>query len=142
MSDAKLGDKVSIHYTGTLSNGTQFDSSEGGEPLSFVLGSEQIIPGFSEAVVGMSIGENKTVTIPAAKAYGDHNPEMVQDIPRSNIPKDIELSDGMALTAQSADGQPLQVTVVSFDDEKVTLDGNHPLAGKELTFDLELFSIG
>lgn len=142
MSTAKKGDNVSIHYTGTLNDGTKFDSSEGREPLAFVLGSSQIIPGFSDAVEGMSVGESKTVTISSDKAYGERSPEMVQEIPRSNIPEDIELVEGLALSASGPEGQQINFKVISFNDDTVTLDGNHPLAGQELTFALELISIG
>ncbi len=142
MSTAKQGDNVSIHYTGTLNDGTEFDSSEGREPLSFEIGSGQIIPGFSNAVEGMAVGETKTVTISPDQAYGDYNAEMVQEVPRSNIPDDIELVEGVALSATSPDGQVIHFKVIAFDDDNVKLDGNHPLAGQELTFALELVSIG
>ena len=141
MSTAKHGDNVSIHYTGTLNDGTEFDSSEGREPLSFEIGSGQIIPGFSDAVEGMAVGESKTVTISSDQAYGDYNPEMVQEVPRSNIPDDIELVEGIALSATGPDGQVIHFKVIAFDDDKVKLDGNHPLAGQELTFALELVEI-
>jgi len=141
MAIAKQGDNVSVHYTGTLADGTQFDSSQGREPLSFEVGSSQIIPGFSQAIDGMAVGESKTVVVSSDQAYGDFNPEMVQEVPRANFPDDLELSEGLALSANGPDGQVLNFTVVSFDDEKARLDGNHPLAGKDLTFILELVSI-
>ncbi|MDJ0805258.1 MAG: peptidylprolyl isomerase [Gammaproteobacteria bacterium] len=142
MSAAKAGDTVKVHYTGTLSDGTQFDSSRGGEPLEFTIGSGQLISGFNDAVNGMSVGDSKTVNIPSDQAYGEHNPEMMQVVPRSAIPTDIELEVGMVLSANNPDGRTLHFKVVEFDDEKVSVDGNHPLAGKDLTFDLELVSIG
>lgn len=141
MSAAKNGDTVKVHYTGTLSDGSQFDSSRGGEPLEFTLGSGQLINGFNAAVDGMAVGESKTVTIPSDQAYGARNPEMMQVVPRNAMPADLELEKGMVLTANGSDGQSLNFTVVEFDDEKVTVDGNHPLAGQDLTFALELMEI-
>lgn len=141
MSTAKTGDTVSVHYTGTLKDGSQFDSSRGGDPLEFTIGSGSIIAGFNDAVAGMSVGECKTITIPAEEAYGSRNPEMVQEVPRSAIPDDIELEEGMILNATGPDGQTLHFKVTGFDDEKVTVDGNHPLADEDLTFDLELMDI-
>lgn len=141
MSEAKLGDTVSIHYTGTLEDGTQFDSSQGGDPLQFTIGAGGIIPGFEDAVKGMQVGDTKQVVIAPEQAYGPYNPEMTQDIPRESIPSEIDLQVGMILQAQSPDGQQLSFTVKAFDEQQVTIDGNHPLAGKDLTFDLELVSI-
>ena len=141
MSAAKAGDTVKVHYTGTLNDGSQFDSSQGGEPLEFTLGSGQLISGFDTAVDGMTVGESKTVTIPSEQAYGAHNPEMMQQVPRSVMPSNLELETGMILTASGQDGQSLNFKVVEFDEEKVSVDGNHPLAGQDLTFDLELVSI-
>ncbi|MBK1706123.1 FKBP-type peptidyl-prolyl cis-trans isomerase [Halochromatium glycolicum] len=141
MSEAKTGDTVKVHYTGTLTDGTQFDSSRGQEPLEFTLGQNQMIGGFEEAVVGMSQGENKTVTIPSTEAYGERNESMVQQVPRSAIPPEIELAPGLMLQAQGPDGETLRFTVADFDDESVTVDGNHPLAGRDLVFELELVEI-
>lgn len=141
MSAAKTGDTVKVHYTGTLTDGTQFDSSRGQEPLEFTLGENQLIGGFEEAVVGMSLGENKTVTIPSDDAYGARNESMVQQVPRSAIPPEIELAPGMMLQAQGPEGETLRFSVVEFDDEAVTVDGNHPLAGRDLVFELELVEI-
>jgi peptidylprolyl isomerase len=141
MSAAKAGDTVRVHYTGTLSDGSQFDSSRGGEPLEFTVGSGQLISGFDAAVDGMSVGETKTVTIPSDQAYGDHNPEMMREVPRSVIPAEIELEVGMVLSANGPEGQTLHFKVVEFDEEKVSVDGNHPLAGQDLIFDLELVSV-
>ncbi len=141
MSQAQAGQTVKVHYTGTLDDGTQFDSSAGREPLEFTLGNGSVIAGFDEAVTGMSVGENKTITIPSDQAYGEHNPEMVQNVPREAIPSDIELETGMVLNAQGPDGHTLNFTVTSFDEQQVTVDGNHPLAGKDLTFALELVEV-
>ena len=126
MRQATSGDTVRVHYTGTLDDGSEFDSSAGREPLEFTLGSGQVIPGFDNAVAGMAVGDTKTVTMGPDDAYG-------QVVERGRIPPDIALEVGMLL---SAGGQRLQVT--AFDDESVTLDANHPLAGKALTFALEL----
>jgi FKBP-type peptidyl-prolyl cis-trans isomerase 2 len=141
MPEAKTGDTVKVHYTGTLTDGTKFDSSRGQEPLEFTLGQDQMIGGFEQAVVGMSLGENKTVTIPSGDAYGERNESMVQQVPRSAIPPEIELAPGMMLQAQGPDGETLRFTVANFDEETVTVDGNHPLAGRDLVFELELVEI-
>jgi len=141
MTQAKAGDTVAIHYTGTLADGSQFDSSEGRDPLRFTLGSGQIIAGLDAAITGMSQGEKKSVTIAAAEAYGDHRPEAIQAVPRAQIPAEIPLEVGGGLQVQTPDGQTIPVTVTSVTDEEVTLDANHPLAGKDLTFALELVEI-
>ena len=142
MTEVKSGDTVNIHYTGTLDDGTQFDSSAGRDPLSFTVGAGQVIPGFDAAVTGMTVGQKKTVTIPADQAYGEPDPRAVQAIPRENIPAEIPLELGLMLQAQGPDGQPIPVTVVGITDDDVTLDATHRLAGKDLTFALELVSIG
>jgi len=142
MSQAKNGDTVKVHYVGTLTDGILFDSSQGREPLEFVLGTGKVIPGFENALVGMSVGESKTVTIPADAAYGQRHEHMIREVPRVSIPDDIQLSEGMVLHAQGPEGQTLSFTVASFDDEMVKIDGNNPLAGKDLTFALELVAIG
>ncbi|MBT8048233.1 MAG: peptidylprolyl isomerase [Xanthomonadales bacterium] len=141
MSQAKAGDSVKIHYTGTLDDGTQFDSSAGREPLAFELGSGQVIPGFDKAVDGMAVGESKTVNIPAEDAYGPHHEQMVQEVPRNALPDDLKPEEGMGLQAQGPDGQVMNLVVTSVEDETITVDGNHPLAGKALNFDIELVSI-
>jgi peptidylprolyl isomerase len=141
MTQANSGDTVRVHYTGTLSNGEQFDSSEGREPLEFTLGSGQVIAGFDDALTGMTVGENKTVTIPAAEAYGEHNAELLHKVPREQMPAEIELETGMELGAQDQAGNPINFVVVEFDDATVTLDANHPLAGQDLTFALELVEV-
>ena len=141
MTQAKAGDTVAIYYTGTLADGSQFDSSEGRDPLRFTLGSGQIIAGLDAAITGMSQGEKKSVTIAAAEAYGDHRPEAVQAVPRAQIPAEIPLEVGGGLQVQTPDGQTIPVTVTSVTDEEVTLDANHPLAGKDLTFSVELVEI-
>lgn len=136
MRQATSGDTVRVHYTGTLDDGSEFDSSAGREPLEFTLGSGQVIPGFDNAVTGMTAGDTKTVTMGPDDAYGQASPDLVQVVDRDRIPPDIDLQVGMLLSAGS---QRLQVT--AFDDDNVTLDANHPLAGKALTFALELVAI-
>jgi FKBP-type peptidyl-prolyl cis-trans isomerase 2 len=140
MTQAKNGDTVKVHYTGTLDDGTQFDSSVGGEPLEVTLGEGGVIPGFEQALEGMAVGDKKTVNIPVEEAYGEAHPELVQEIPREQIPAEIELEIGVQLQAEGPQG-PFVVTVTELAEETVTLDGNHPLAGKALNFDLEMAEI-
>jgi peptidylprolyl isomerase len=142
MQQAKTGDTVKVHYTGTLADGTEFDSSRGRDPLEFTLGQGALIPGFENAVVGMSPGDTKTVELAANDACGDRHEQLTQDVPRTAIPDDIELQEGMVLRARGPEGQDLAFTVVSFDDQSVMIDGNHPLAGKDLTFTVQLVEIG
>lgn len=139
---AKSGDSVKIHYTGTLEDGTTFDSSEGRDPLEFTLGSGQVIAGFDEAVTGMEVGDKKTVNIPADKAYGQRNEEMVITAPRDQVPPDINPEVGQQLQMAGPNNQPIIVKITEVTDEHIVLDANPPLAGKDLTFDLELVSIG
>ncbi|NKX46324.1 FKBP-type peptidyl-prolyl cis-trans isomerase [Roseicyclus persicicus] len=141
MTQATPGSTVSIHYTGTLSDGTTFDSSEGRDPLTFEMGAGQIIPGLEAALSGMSAGESKTVTIPAAEAYGPHHAEAIQEIPRSAVPEHIPLDLGTQLQVQTPDGRAMPVTVAQVTEETVTLDANHPLAGKDLTFAVEVVAV-
>ncbi|MBT8414783.1 MAG: peptidylprolyl isomerase [Boseongicola sp.] len=141
MTAAKSGDTVRIHYTGTLADGSTFDSSEGRDPLEFTLGTGQVIAGFDAAVDGMSVGEAKTVEIQADKAYGPHNPDALQAFPREKIPDNIPLEIGTQLQLQSSQGHPMMVTVSEVTETEVILDANHPLAGKDLTFQIELVEI-
>lgn len=141
MTQAKPGDTVHFHYTGTLADGSVFDSSAGREPLSFTLGSGQIIAGLDAAIAGMRPGEAKTVTIPAAEAYGAHEPANVQAIARAQIPPHIPTEPGTLLQMQTPEGHAIPVRVVAADDETVTLDANHPLAGQDLTFAVEIVAI-
>lgn len=141
MAQVKEGDTVHIHYTGTLTDGETFDTSEGRDPLEFTVGSGQIIPGLEAAIPGMTEGDTKTVQIPADQAYGAHNPEAQQSVPRGDIPDDIPLDLGTRLQVQTPQGQVMPVTVVGVTEEEVTLDANHPLAGKDLTFEIELVKI-
>jgi peptidylprolyl isomerase len=142
MSNAKSGDTVKIHYTGTLNDGTTFDSSAGREPLEFELGSGQVIPGFDKAVEGMTVGEQKQVNIPVEDAYGPRNEQMIQEVPKSALPEDLTPEEGMALRAQQPDGNVVNLTVTAVGDDSITVDANHPLAGQPLTFDIELVAIG
>lgn len=142
MSQAKQGNSVKVHYTGKLDDGTVFDSSVGREPLDFTVGAGQLIAGFDEAVVGMAVGEKKTVRIAAEQAYGPHNPEMTLQVPRSDLPADIQPELGMQLEASQEGGHSMVVTVVEVTDESVTFDANHPLAGKALTFEIEVVELG
>jgi peptidylprolyl isomerase len=141
MSQAKAGDTVRIHYTGKLDDGTQFDSSAGRDPLEFALGGGQVIPGFDQAVQGMALGESKSVRIPAEEAYGPRHEQLIQEVPKSALPDDIQPAVGMPLQAQGADGQVVQLVVVAVTAESITVDGNHPLAGQALNFDIELVEI-
>jgi peptidylprolyl isomerase len=141
MTEVKSGDTVRIHYTGTLKDGTTFDSSSGRDPLEFTVGSGQIIPGLDVALPGMSVGDKKKVDIECKDAYGPINPEMRQTVPREGIPDEIPLDLGTRLQMQTPDGQAVPVTVVEVSDSDVTLDANPPLAGQDLTFDIELVEI-
>ncbi|TGQ35836.1 peptidylprolyl isomerase [Mesorhizobium sp. M00.F.Ca.ET.216.01.1.1] len=140
MTQAKNGDTVRINYTGRLTDGTQFDTS-GREPLQFTLGDGQVIPGLETHVEGMEVGAKSTVTVPADAAYGPHRPEAVVTIDRAKVPDNINVDIGTRLQARTRDGRPMPVTVVGVDDASVKLDGNHPLAGKDLVFDVELVEI-
>ena len=140
MSKAKSGDKVRIHYTGKLDDGTQFDSSAGREPLEFDLGGGGVIPGFDSAVDGMAVGESKSVKIESEEAYGPRHEELIQDVPKSELPDDMELSVGLQLQAQNPEGQVMRFTITEVTDDTITVDGNHPLAGQDLTFELEVVS--
>ncbi|MEH6644713.1 FKBP-type peptidyl-prolyl cis-trans isomerase [Sulfitobacter sp.] len=141
MAEVQAGDTVQLHYTGTLLDGTTFDSSEGRDPLEFTVGSGQIIPGLDVAIPGMQVGDKKVVNIGADDAYGQVNPEMRQAVPREGIPPEIPLEVGIQLQMQTPDGQAMPVTVIEVDEVTVTLDANHPLAGKDLQFDIELVKI-
>ena len=142
MSQAKSGDTVKIHYTGTLDDGTQFDTSSGRDPLEFQLGGGQVIPGFDTAVTGMAVGESKSVRIEPDEAYGPRHEQLVQQVPRSALPDDLEPQVGMGLQSQSPDGQVMMLMVTEVADETITVDANHPLAGQALNFDIELVEIG
>lgn len=141
MAEAKEKDKVRVHYTGKLEDGTVFDSSRERDPLEFTIGEERLIPGFEQAVVGMQPGETKVENVAAGEAYGPFRDELVQELSRKDFPDDITLSQGQRFEARTASGQPLMLTVVDVADDKVTVDANHPLAGKDLVFEIELVEI-
>ncbi len=141
MAQAKTGDTVKVHYTGKLDDGTVFDTSADREPLQFTIGTGQLIPDFEQAVVGMNPGESKTVQIPSENAYGPHREEMVMEVDRSEFPENLEPQVDQRLQVSQSDGRTFPVTVTDVSESKVTLDANHPLAGKDLTFDVQLTEI-
>ena len=141
MQQVKNGDVVKVHYTGKLTNGEQFDSSEGREPLEFTVGGGQMIKGFDDAMPGMSVGEKKTINILPGDAYGEKDENALIEFPKENIPADMKLEPGMQLQLRNESGQPFPVTVAEIKDDVVILDANHSLAGKELIFDIELVEI-
>lgn len=138
---AKKGDLVRVHYTGKLTDGSQFDSSVGRAPLEFTLGAGQMIAGFDAGVLGMSIGEKKVINIDPANGYGHKNPEAIIDFPKSNIPEGMNIEIGMKLNLQNEYGQPVPVEVIEIKDDAIVMDANHSLAGKDLIFDVELVEI-
>ena len=142
MSEANSGDNVKIHYTGKLDDGTEFDSSAGQDPLEFQLGSGQVIPGFDKAVEGMNVGDKQNVRIEATDAYGERHDQLVQAVPRSALPEDLNPEVGMPLQSRTPDGQVMNFVITEVTDESITVDGNHPLAGFALNFDIELVAIG
>lgn len=141
MGKVKSGDKIRVHYHGKLTSGETFDSSTGREPLEFEVGSGMVIKGFDTGVTGMEVGEKKTITIPFIEAYGPKNPEMVIEMPKDRFPKDLEITIGMPLSMSDQQGQQFEVTIVEIKEDVVLLDANHPLAGQDLVFDLELVEI-
>jgi FKBP-type peptidyl-prolyl cis-trans isomerase 2 len=141
MQQVKSGDKVKVHYHGKLTSGETFDSSAGREPLEFEVGSGMVIKGFDDGVTGMIVGEKKTINIPADEAYGPVNPDMLMDFPKERFPADMQLELGMQLMMSDPSGQQFPVKVNEIKEDVIVLDGNHPLAGEELIFDLELVEI-
>jgi peptidylprolyl isomerase len=140
-AQAQSGDTVKVHYTGKLADNSVFDSSRGSEPLEFTIGASEVIPGFEQAVVGMQLGETRTTTIPSNMAYGDYDEEMLLEIERAQLPVDVAPTVGQQYQLVDPDGQAMVVTVTEVSGDTVTLDANHPLAGQDLTFDLELVEI-
>jgi peptidylprolyl isomerase len=138
---AKNGNIVKVDYTGRYSDGTQFDTSIGKEPLKFTIGAEQVIPGFEEAVIGMKVGESKTVTIPADKAYGQRNEGLVEEVSRDLLSPTVTPTIGMQLYVTQEDGSKVYVVITALTDTTMTLDANNPMAGKDLTFDITLVEI-
>jgi peptidylprolyl isomerase len=141
MQQAKHGDTVRVHYRGTLDDGTEFDSSAGSEPIVFTIGEGQVIPGFESAVQGMAAGEKKKERIQANDAYGDRRDDLVFTVGREQMPEGTEVEVGDLLQVGFPDGSNAAVQVAAMDEQSVTLDANHPLAGKDLTFELELVAI-
>ena len=141
MQQVKKGDKVKVHYHGKLTNGETFDTSKGREPLEFEVGGGMVIKGFDKGVTGMTVGEKKTVNIPYNEAYGPKNPEMLIEIPKDKFPKDLDLEVGLPLQMGDGSGQTYQVVITQIKDESVVLDANHPLAGEDLVFEIELVEI-
>ncbi len=143
MAQAQIqsGDTVKVHYTGRLDDGSVFDSSVGRDPIEFTIGEGRVIPGFEDAVLGAASGDTKTATIPSDKAYGPHREEMVVHVDRSNLPDGLDPDIGDQLQMTTQEGMPVVVTVVEVDEGSITLDANHPLAGKDLTFDIEVVEI-
>lgn len=139
---AKKGDHVKVHYTGKLTDGTVFDSSREREPLAFELGAGQMIPGFEKAVMGMEVGQSTEAKLAPEDAYGDHNPEMLVELPLEQVPNDLNPQVGQQLQLQRRDGGVMNVVVHKLTEETIVLDANHPLAGKELTFEIEVMEIG
>lgn len=135
----KLGSKVSVHYTGKLENGTQFDSSLGRNPLQFTVGEGKLIMGFEKGVIGMSPGEEKTIKISPEEGYGPVHESLVITVPRSNVPPDVQV--GAQLQAESQEGQPVVFVVREVNEENVVMDGNHPLAGKNIYFDIKVLEV-
>ena len=141
MATAKKGDKVKVHYTGRLKDGTQFDSSAGRAPLEFEVGAGMMIKGFAAAVNGMEVGQKVTAEIAAADAYGEANPQLIIDVPRTNLPPDLNPQVGQQLGMTQPNGQQVPVKVKEVHDDKIVIDANHDLAGKDLVFDIELVEI-
>ena len=141
MSQAKTGDTVHIHYTGRLDDGTVFDTSEDREPLSFEIGEGMVIPGFEEAVTGMEPGDKKTTKIPTDQAYGARREDMVVTVPRDQLPEGVEPKVGEILQMSSGDAQTFNVVVSENGEGSIVLDANHPLAGEDLTFEIELVKV-
>lgn len=141
MAQAKEGDTVKVHYTGKLQDGTVFDSSDERAPIEFTIGEGQVISGFEQAVVGMEPGETKTATVPAEEAYGPHRDEMLLEVDREQFPEDVQPETGQQLQISQPDGRTFFVTVSDISESSVVLDANHPLAGKDLTFEIRLVEV-
>lgn len=142
MSQVKANDTVKVHYTGKLADGQVFDSSvERGEPIEFTMGQGQLIPGFEKGLIDMKVNEKKTINIPKEEAYGEPREELVQEVEKSQLPEEIKPEVGMGLVSKSPDGQEMNLVVKDVKDETIVVDGNHPLAGKDLVFDLEVVEI-
>jgi len=141
MRQAKCGDRVTVHYTGKLENGEVFANSKVGEPFEFTIGKEEVVPGFEKGVIGMEVGETKTITVPPEEAYGPRSEELLVDVSKSALPEDITPAIGGQLQIPQKDGNPIRVTVSDMNEDTVTLDANHPLAGITVVFDILLVAI-
>jgi FKBP-type peptidyl-prolyl cis-trans isomerase 2 len=141
MQQAQNGDKVKVHYHGKLTSGETFDSSDGREPLEFTLGTGQVIKGFDDGITGMQVGDKKTVQIPVQDAYGEKSEDMIIEFPKAQFPPDMNPEVGMQLMMNNGSGQSFPVRILEVMDETVKLDANHPLAGEDLIFDIELVEI-
>ncbi len=141
MSQVKDGDTIQVHYTGKLTDETVFDSSREREPLEFTVGSGQLIKGFDKAVIGLAAGQSTVANIPCAEAYGEPREDMVMEVPKTQLPAEIKPEIGMTLSAGQQDGTQMPVTIVEVAEDHIKLDANHPLAGKDLVFDIEVVSI-
>lgn len=142
MAQVKKGDTIKVHYKGTLTDGSLFDSSEGKEPLEFTVGEQMVIYGFDNGVLDMQVGDKKTLNIPCLEAYGEMNTELMIEIPKSELPEELgEVTEGMQLNMVNQDGYELPVEVIEIKEDAIVLDGNHPLAGQDLIFEVELVEI-
>ncbi len=141
MSQVKANNTVKVHYTGKLADGQVFDTSEGKEPIEFVLGQGRLIPGFEQGLIDMKLNEKKTISIAKEEAYGEVNEQLIQEIERANLPQDMEPKVGMGLVSKSPEGQEMNLMIIEVKEESVVIDGNHPLAGRDLVFDLEVVGI-
>ena len=141
MAQANQGDEVQVHYTGKLEDGTIFDSSEDGEPLSFTIGENRVIPGFEEAVTGMEPGDTKTTEVDPEQAYGEHREDMVMEMDHDQIPSEVDPEVGQQLQLRLENGQTVPVLITALGEDTVTIDANHPLAGRTLIFDIEVVDV-
>ncbi|MGJ8745159.1 FKBP-type peptidyl-prolyl cis-trans isomerase [Polaribacter sp.] len=141
MSQVKENNTIKVNYTGKLTDGQIFDTSEGKEPVEFVLGQGRLIPGFEKGLIDMKLNEKKTITIAKEDAYGDVNENLIQEVAKTQLPQDMEPQVGMGLVSTSPEGQEINLMVVEVKEESIVVDGNHPLAGRDLIFDLEVVEI-
>lgn len=141
MSQVKQNDTVKVHYTGKLANGEVFDSSLERDPMEFQVGKGQLIPGFENGIIDMKVNEKKTLVIPMEEAYGEPRKELIQEVPKDKLPEEIKPEVGMGLVSTTPDGNEIQLVVKEVKDDAIVVDGNHPLAGQELTFDIEVVEI-
>ena len=141
MSQVKVNSTIKVNYTGKLSNGLIFDTSEGKEPIEFILGQERLIPGFEKGLIDMKLNEKKTIEIAKDQAYGEPNPNLIQEVKKAELPQDMEPKVGMGLVSKSPEGQEINLMVVEVKEDSIVIDGNHPLAGHDLIFDVEVVEI-